>query len=112
MIEHPIDKPNMGVHSNVGLTDDLVEKASRLMNNNSQNNVVNEQKQQNNNLSSDIKTTIRDVVRDTVRDVLREELKEAGMLVESTNNSNETIQFKVGKHLFVGKVLKVKKMSS
>ena len=58
MIEHPIDKPNMGVHSNVGLTDDLVEKASRLMNNNSQNNVVNEQKQQNNNLDRDWETNI------------------------------------------------------
>jgi hypothetical protein len=54
---------------------------------------------------------IRDVVRDTVRDAVREELKEAGMLVESTQNSNETIQFKVGNHLFIGKVNKVKKLS-
>jgi hypothetical protein len=53
---------------------------------------------------------IRDVVRDTVRDVVREELKQAGMLVESTTNSNETIQFKVGQHLFIGKVNKVKKL--
>ena len=59
----------------------------------------------------DIKTMIRDVVRDTVRDAVREELKEAGMLVESTQNSNETIQFKVGNHLFIGKVNKVKKLS-
>jgi hypothetical protein len=32
------------------------------------------------------------------------------MLVESTTNSNDTIQFKVGQHLFIGKVTKVKKL--
>ena len=59
---------------------------------------------------NEMKSMIRDVVRDTVRDVVREELKEAGMLVESTSNSNDTIQFKVGNHLFVGKVNKIKKL--
>ena len=59
---------------------------------------------------NEIKSMLRDVVRDTVRDVVREELKVAGMLVESTTNSNEVIQFKVGKHLFVGNVTKIKKL--
>ena len=117
MIEHPIDKPSMGVHTNVGLSNDLVERASRLMNSEKTQNTNNKQsitesKSPQLSVDSEIKTMIRDVVRDTVRDVLREELKEAGMLVESTSDSNDTIQFKVGKHLFVGKVLKVKKMSS
>jgi molybdopterin-binding protein len=58
----------------------------------------------------ELKTMIRDVVRDTVRDVVREELKQAGMIVESTQNSNESIQFKVGQHLFIGKVTKIKKL--
>jgi flavin-binding protein dodecin len=58
----------------------------------------------------ELKSMIRDVVRDTVRDVVREELKDAGMLVESTTNSNYQLQFKVGKHLFIGKVSKVKKL--
>ena len=53
---------------------------------------------------------IRDVVRDTVKDVVKEELKNAGMLTESTTDSDETIQFKVGKHLFVGRVTKIKKL--
>ena len=57
-----------------------------------------------------MKSMLRDVVRDTVRDVVREELKDAGMLVESTQNTNETIQFKVGSHLFIGKVTKIKKL--
>jgi hypothetical protein len=30
--------------------------------------------------------------------------------VESTSKSNDTIQFKVGNHLFVGKVTTVKKL--
>jgi CRISPR/Cas system CMR subunit Cmr6 (Cas7 group RAMP superfamily) len=59
---------------------------------------------------SEMKNMIRDVVRDTVKDVVREELKQAGMIVESTSNSNETIQFKVGQHLFIGKVTKIKKL--
>jgi hypothetical protein len=69
-----------------------------------------EQRASNNINMSEMKSMIRDVVRDTVRDVVREELKQAGMLVESTTNSNETIQFKVGQHLFIGKVNKVKKL--
>lgn len=59
---------------------------------------------------NEMKSMIRDVVRDTVRDVVREELKDAGMLVESTQNTNEVIQFKVGQHLFIGKVTKIKKL--
>ena len=57
-----------------------------------------------------MKSMLRDVVRDTVRDVVREELQEAGMLVESTSKSNDTIQFKVGSHLFIGRVTQVKKI--
>ena len=59
---------------------------------------------------NEIRSMIRDVVRDTVRDVVREELKQSGMVVESTTNANETIQFKVGNTVFIGKVTKVKKL--
>jgi hypothetical protein len=72
---------------------------------------INIQPSNSSNISiGDIKSMIRDVVRDTVRDVVREELKDAGMLVESTINTNETIQFKVGNTLFVGKVTKIKNL--
>lgn len=120
MIEQPIVQ-----HSSIAptISNDIIEGAQRLMNINNgnktnQKQTINENKPQtktqNNNGNvnmDDIKTMIRDVVRDTVRDAVREELKEAGMLVESTQNSNETIQFKVGNHLFIGKVNKVKKLS-
>jgi len=59
---------------------------------------------------NEIKTMLRDIVRDTVRDVVREELKDAGMLIESTQDSNEVLQFKVGNHLFVGRITKIKKI--
>ena len=105
MIEHPIQQP-----SSMGgsvLSDEVIAGATRLMGNNKP-----QPKQQSQPImeNSDLKQMIRDVVRDTVRDVVREELKQAGMIVESTQNSNETIQFKVGQHLFIGKVTKIKKL--
>jgi hypothetical protein len=121
MIEQPIVQPSSST-SNV-ISDEIIEGAQRLMNMNSTNKVVEQPKsrtlsenvsQPQNNTGNfnmnEMKSMIRDVVRDTVRDVVREELKDAGMIVESTSDSNEIIQFKVGKHLFVGKVTKVKKM--
>ena len=68
--------------------------------------------QNNSNINlSEIKNIIRDVVRDTVRDVVKEQLKESGLMVESTTNTNESIQFKVGDTLFVGRITKVKKIT-
>jgi hypothetical protein len=118
MIEQPIIQHSTTTPT---ISNDIIEGAQRLMNINNGNKTnqkqpisENKPQTQNNNGNvnmDDIKTMIRDVVRDTVRDAVREELKEAGMLVESTQNSNETIQFKVGNHLFIGKVNKVKKLS-
>jgi len=118
MIEQPIVQQSS---SSPTISDDIIEGAQRLMNMNS--NTVNQLNQQPQSVKesstkqatpnfnmNEMKSMIRDVVRDTVRDVVREELKDAGMIVESTTNSNDTIQFKVGKHLFIGKVTKVKKM--
>ena len=50
---------------------------------------------------------VRDIVRETVEDVL----KENGLLVESTTRSNETFKFRVGNHIFEGKVTNIKKIS-
>ena len=124
MIEQPIIQPN-SVGGGVEISDEVIQGAQRLMNMGktrisdlpnktvSENFNVAEPKSNHNTTNiniNEIKSMIRDVVRDTVRDVVREELKESGMLVESTTNSNETIQFKVGNHIFIGKVTKVKKI--
>lgn len=111
MMEHPIVQPNP---INNTISNDIIEGAQKLMNkqgmSTNKKEVITETRQSVSYDNKELKTMIRDIVRDTVRDVIREELKDAGMLVESTSNSNEQIQFKVGKHLFIGKVSKVKKL--
>jgi len=115
MMEHPIQQPSMGMSSGTVLSDDLIEKASRLMKTNAKGDVVNEQMQrkqtqqtqqtqQSVGLSAN---DIRDIVRETVEDVL----KENGLLVESESRSSDMFKFRVGQHLFEGKVNKIKKMS-
>ena len=118
MIEQPIIQPNSMGGGSV-ISDDIIEGAQRLMNLNGSKQTptteTTQRTQPKSNESSNInlsemKSMLRDVVRDTVRDVVREELQEAGMLVESTSKSNDTIQFKVGSHLFIGRVTQVKKI--
>ena len=109
MMEHPIQQPNMGMSTETVLSNDLIERASRLMNTNPKNNQITEvnpkqTKQSSVGLS---KNDIRDIVRETVEDVL----KENGLLVESESKSNDLFKFRVGQQLFEGKVLNVKKMS-
>lgn len=112
MIEHPIQQPSFGAGGAV-LSDDIIEGATRLMGKNVQQ-PVNEIKTSNHNTSSlsntDLKQMVRDVVRDTVRDVVREELQNAGLLSESSQKTDELLSLRVGKHVFEGKVLKIKKL--
>ena len=113
MMEHPIQQPTMGMGSGAMLSDDLVEKASRLMNTNAKGDIIQEnrtrkvQPQQSQQTSSLSANEIKNIVRETVEDVL----KENGLLVESEQKSNEMFKFRVGQHLFEGKVLRVKKIA-
>lgn len=122
MIEQPIVQPS-SMNGGSVISNDVIEGAQRLMNLNRsssdqqpqsvKNLTTNPQQQQpspSNFNMNEMKSMIRDVVRDTVKDVVQEELRQSGMLVESTTNSNDTIQFKVGNHLFIGRVTKVKKL--
>jgi hypothetical protein len=113
MMEHPIQQPNSPSNTSV-LSNDLIEKASRLMNTKANGDLINEnvpkrtqqtqQTQPSVSISSD---DIRSIVRETVQDVL----KENGLLVESTKKSNEVFKFRVGQHIFEGKLLRVRKVS-
>jgi hypothetical protein len=114
MMEHPIQQPTMGMSSGAVLSDDLVEKASRLMNSNVKGEQIMESspkrqstQQQSQPSSSLSANQIKDIVRETVESVL----KENGLLVESETKSNEQFKFRVGQHLFEGKVVNVKKMA-
>ena len=115
MLENPIVQPQSNSPT---LTDDIIQGATRLMNNNTSPQTGPLQNESNTVTSNsptipnnnDLKQMIRDVVRDTVRDVVREELKSSGMVTEGNQKVNETLSLRVGKHVFEGKVLKVKKV--
>ena len=115
MLENPITQPQS---NGPALSNDIIEGAARLMKNDSTpkpNELINTQqplKEVSSSipLNNDLKQMIRDVVRDTVRDVVREELKSSGMVTEGNQKVNETLSLRVGKHVFEGKVLKVKKV--
>jgi hypothetical protein len=105
MLEHPIEQPT-SYNGSATLSNELVEKASRLMGTNQTQKSVAPQKTQTVNTSINY-DEVRNIVRETVEDVL----KENGLLVESTTRSNEAFKFRVGNHIFEGKVTNIKKIS-
>lgn len=109
MIENPIAQASLPGTTNV-LSNEIIEGAQKLMGTTPKKQT---QPQSNNSSGFDmntLKTMIRDTVRDTVRDVVREELSKSGMIVENEQKTNEFLSLKVGKHLFEGKVTKIKKI--
>lgn len=102
MIEHPIQQPNMGMATDPVLSEELIEKASRLMNTKANGEFISEVKNQNQTIPYDLKSIIREVIEDV--------LKENGLITESETKSNETFKFRVGKHIFEGKLTKIKKI--
>ena len=101
MIEHPIVPPQM--QTGPTLSNELVEKASRLMKDSKQTNNTPTQSQQQS--TSNI-PGLEKMVENAVRKVLKEE----GLLTESEEKTSEVFSFKVGKHIFEGKVTKIKKL--
>jgi hypothetical protein len=111
MIEHPIEVPNSMGGGSV-LSDELVEKASRLMNTDARGNQINQPKQIVREQSQPQQPQINNKqLREMLKEVVEEVLQENGILAESTQKSNEVFSFKVGKHIFEGKVTKIKKIS-
>lgn len=103
MMEHPIQQPQSYAPT---LSNEVIEKAARLMGNKKEI-VVESKKQQPNSTSYGISASdIKKIVRETVEEVLSEN----GLMVESTQKSNEVMTIKVGKHIFEGKILKIKKV--
>lgn len=106
MIEHPIEQPtSMG--GGTVLSDDLVERASRLMGTNPNPNQPIQNKQ---SLQEQVLPNVNQL-KSLLKEVVEEVLQENGILTESTQKSNEVFSFKVGKHIFEGKVTKIKKIS-
>jgi len=101
MMEHPIQQPQQ---YQATISDDIIEKAARLM---GENKTITQKSSQPTSKPQSNNSDIRKIVRETVEEVLREN----GLLMESESKSNETFQFRVGKHVFEGKMTKVKKLS-
>jgi hypothetical protein len=105
MIEHPISQPaGMGGPT---LSNDLIDKAARLMNTDARGNQINQPKQR---VQEQPQSNFNNKqLRDMLKEVVEEVLQENGILTESTEKSNEQFTFKVGKHIFSGKISKVQK---
>jgi len=107
MIEHPINQPNS--MAGPSLSSDLIDKAARLMNLDAKG--TPKGSQPNRIVEQSIPTQDLSTLKELLREVVEEVLIENGLITESTQKSNEVFSFKVGKHIFEGKVTKIKKLS-
>lgn len=106
MIEHPIEQPKNNLTGGAEISADLVERASRLM----KKDILGEQASTQPTQRTVVQpqnSDIRQIVRETIEDVLREN----GLLTESESKSNDQFKFRVGQHIFEGRVTKIKKIA-
>ena len=106
MIEHPINQPNS--MAGPSLSNDLIGKAARLMNIDAKG--TPKEYQSKRMVEQTIPTQDLSSLKKLLREVVEEVLQENGLIAESTQKSNEIFSFKVGKHIFEGKVTKIKKI--
>jgi hypothetical protein len=104
MIEHPIAQAAPQSSRNI-LSDSMIEKATQLMGNKPKQ-IMTEQKQ--------VSTAPIDAeyIRKIVKETVKSTIKEMGLITESTEKSDEFFQFRVGSHVFEGKIQKIKKIKS
>lgn len=113
MMEHPISQPQQ--QQSTTLSNDLIERASRLMKKDSggyipesakpkQESQVTPQVQQSSNIDYKL-------IQKMINEAVNNALKQNGLVTESSEKTNELFSFKVGKHIFEGKVTKIKKLS-
>lgn len=102
MLENPIQVSNPLSPSNSGLSDELVERASRLMGTKKPQQSPQSQPQGQNVSDNNL--------RQIMKEVVQEVLKENGLITESSSKTDEIMMIKVGKHLFEGKISRVKKL--
>ena len=106
MIEHPIDQPQQ---KQVTLTDDLIEKAARLMNL-EKNPIVETATNKKNTIPQQPSIPVTSDLRKMLKEVITEVLTEKGLIHESEQGTQQAVQIKVGNHIFEGKILKIKKV--
>jgi len=113
MMEHPIAQPNQS--PTMTMSDELIEKSRRLMGNTEGSYIPESAKQKSSPIQQSQPTQNTGIdyklIQKMINDAVTKSLKENGLIAESTEKSNETFSFKVGKHVFEGRVTKIKKMS-
>jgi len=106
MIEHPIEQPN-NMMGGPTITNELADKAARLMNVNAKGEQTNQSTQKQNLQEGSLNFDMKNIIRETIEDVLREN----GLITESETTNNDVFKFRVGKHIFEGRLTKVKKIA-
>lgn len=104
MIEHPIAQAAPQSSRNI-LSDSMIEKATQLMGNKPKQTMVEQKQVSNTPIDAEY---IKKIVKETVKSTI----KEMGLITESTEKSDEFFQFRVGSHIFEGKIQKIKKIKS
>lgn len=105
MIEHPIAQAQQ---PQTTLSNDLIERASRLMKNNGDSFEEPAPKKQSIQTNEGIDYKI---IQKMINEAVENALKKNGLVTESTEKTNDNFTFRVGKHIFEGKVTKVKKIA-
>lgn len=114
MMEHPISQPQQ---PEATLSNDLIERATRLMKNEPGGYIPEsaKPKTQSANVTSQQSSNVGGIdyklIQKMINEAVNKSLKENGLVVESSEKSNEIFSFKVGKHVFEGKVTKIKKLA-
>jgi hypothetical protein len=115
MMEHPISQPQQ---QEATLSNDLIERASRLMKQD-QGGYIPESAKPKSQPAQSVETQQTSstekinykLIQKMINEAVNNALKENGLIMESSEKSNEIFSFKVGKHVFEGKVTKIKKLA-
>jgi hypothetical protein len=108
MMEHPIAQP---AQPQVTLSNDLVEKAARLMKSQDSNYIPESAKPKTTQKQTSNTNLDYNIIKKMIEEAVENALEKNGLLVENVEKTNELFSFKVGKHIFEGKVTKIKKLS-
>jgi hypothetical protein len=110
MMEHPIGQPQQQPTT---ISNDVIERATRLMNVNKEGYIPESAKLKQSPVSTPQQSNGIDykLIKKMINEAVNDALHENGLITESSEKSNEVFSFKVGKHIFEGKVTKIKKLS-
>jgi hypothetical protein len=103
MLENPIQSPQQ---SSPVLSDELIEKASKLMGTTAKKEISPVAAKP---VSQSPNFDMRQLSK-LVKEAVNSALEENGLLIESVERSNDLFSFRVGQHVFEGKITKVKKV--